>query len=261
MAQQHKGTKFDRYPGMFRTASDRAAQTFGPPARGSDFRILSFGCSTGEEMRSLRVYFPDAQIFGCDLDLTLSAGRNDLPGEVFLSTPEAIAARGPYQLIFANSVLCRHPLPAGAELSDVFPFSEFEALATMLHDNLMLGGILCVYNTSYFFRDLAIADSYRPVRSHLIVENGFIPSYSKDGRLVVAARRHQIPARLRLDRTLTKPHDVVDCIFERSEGPPIYLYDGKIRAEGMRYTAIFKAKLARRWHQLKPKSRQRRVRR
>lgn len=54
-------TKHNRYPKVFKAVSEILAGTKEPT-------ILSFGCSTGEEVFSLREYFPDALI---SLELTL----------------------------------------------------------------------------------------------------------------------------------------------------------------------------------------------
>jgi hypothetical protein len=58
----HQGpnkTALDRYPEIFAAAAAAA-----PNAR----RILSFGCSTGEECVTLANYFPNAQIVGTDIN-------------------------------------------------------------------------------------------------------------------------------------------------------------------------------------------------
>ena len=97
MSAQHlTNTAPNRYPDVFRTLRARVAETRGPDLGQGELRILSFGCSVGFEMRTLRAYFPDAAIFGCDtsLDALNRARRNlrDDPGIAFFSTPEAIRA-------------------------------------------------------------------------------------------------------------------------------------------------------------------------
>jgi hypothetical protein len=52
-------TAFNRYPQIFAGAAHAA-----PNAR----RILSFGCSTGEECATLKMYFPQAKVVGADLN-------------------------------------------------------------------------------------------------------------------------------------------------------------------------------------------------
>ena len=53
-------TTLDRYPELFRAASQQM-----PDAT----RILSYGCSTGEECATLTRYFPAAEIVGTDINL------------------------------------------------------------------------------------------------------------------------------------------------------------------------------------------------
>ncbi len=58
--QAANNTRYDRYPEIFRTARLAA----GP----QPLRILSFGCSTGEEPRTLaEKYFATSQILGVDV--------------------------------------------------------------------------------------------------------------------------------------------------------------------------------------------------
>ena len=68
-AQVSTWTATNRYPGIFRTAQRRITSRYGSELGGARLRILSFGCSNGLEVLSLRSYFPDAVIFACDVNL------------------------------------------------------------------------------------------------------------------------------------------------------------------------------------------------
>ena len=57
--QTSPDTSEDRYPVLFDLASKLA-----PDAE----RILSFGCSTGEELQAIRRRFPDAEIVGAEIN-------------------------------------------------------------------------------------------------------------------------------------------------------------------------------------------------
>ena len=57
--QPYRYTLPDRYPWLFQFAARELADR-------PDLRILSFGCSRGEEVFSLRRYFPTASIKGID---------------------------------------------------------------------------------------------------------------------------------------------------------------------------------------------------
>ncbi len=122
MFQRIVDTQFSRYPDVFRTLQARVAEKHGPGLGGGGLRILSFGCSAGLEMQSIRCYFPDAALFGCDVDVEVlsrarKALRKDRNARLFLSTPENIAAFGPYDIVMALSVLCRYPLSRSAPTS------------------------------------------------------------------------------------------------------------------------------------------------
>jgi chemotaxis methyl-accepting protein methylase len=54
-------TAMDRYPRIFSACRD----FFGDR---QDLKILSFGCSTGEEVLTLRRYFPSAFITGAEIN-------------------------------------------------------------------------------------------------------------------------------------------------------------------------------------------------
>ncbi|MGG7620247.1 hypothetical protein [Bacillus coreaensis] len=54
-------TYMDRYPKIF-TACQKYFEGK------EDIKILSYGCSTGEEVLTLRRYFPNAQIIGVDIN-------------------------------------------------------------------------------------------------------------------------------------------------------------------------------------------------
>jgi hypothetical protein len=59
--QQVIFTSPNRYPLVFRACADYLASVKNP-------RILSFGCSTGEELFSIGEHIPDAQIMGVDIN-------------------------------------------------------------------------------------------------------------------------------------------------------------------------------------------------
>src|SRR4051794_27615770 len=80
-----------------------------------ELNVLSFGCSIGDELASLKTLFPNARISGCDINpLALEVSQRTMGSfaDVFHSSDEAILERGPYHLICAFSALCINPSPA-----------------------------------------------------------------------------------------------------------------------------------------------------
>src|SRR5690606_36931167 len=102
MAQDATATHYNRYPGTFRTVQLYAGCVFG----GRPLGILSFGCSHGLELATLKACFPDASIFGCDVNESALADAARVHDSicVFKSVPEAIRAFGPFDIVFAMSV-------------------------------------------------------------------------------------------------------------------------------------------------------------
>jgi len=105
-------TGMDRYPAIF----SACREYFGDKR---DLKILSFGCSTGEEVLTLRQYFPSAFITGADINRrSLSVCRkrkvDDRIAFVY-SSRDAIRALGPFDAIFCMAVLQRTPHMIQAE--------------------------------------------------------------------------------------------------------------------------------------------------
>jgi SAM-dependent methyltransferase len=150
--QVHQTTTFtagDRYPELFDLAAALA-----PGAT----RILSFGCSTGEELVSLRQRFPHVQIVGAEINprarrLASRKAAADAGTEVV--SPPQIA--GPFDLIFALAVLQREPHKIGEmEVRNIaahYPFARFDAVVVQLTRLLRPGGYLCVCHSQYRVED------------------------------------------------------------------------------------------------------------
>jgi SAM-dependent methyltransferase len=154
-------TWVDRYPTLFRASREFLGDH-------EQLRLLSFGCSTGEEVLTLRRYFPKAQIVGAEINrkslaqcLTL-----DVDDRIrFVHSRHAtIASHGPYDAIFCLAVLQRTPhlVEANnlASLADVYPFQRFDEQLSELDDLLKPGGLLVVHHTQYVVAHSSIASRY-----------------------------------------------------------------------------------------------------
>jgi hypothetical protein len=189
-------TATNRYPGIFRTVQCRVAQCHGQDLGGARLRILSFGCSNGMEVLSLRGYFPEAIIFACDVNLqALREAAETLAADeavLFVSSEAAIAAHGPFDVIFAMSVLCRFPESADRALDNLSPlysFDAFAAAAGVLARNLDRRGLLCIYNANYDFLATPAAHGFRPIRSPLVPSRGFVDRFGQDGKRLTLCQK------------------------------------------------------------------------
>lgn len=199
------------------------AQTVTAPGL-QPLRILSYGCSTGEELRSLRAYFPDAILFGCDTNaeaLRLAGIRNR--GDdciLFESTLNSVYENGPYDIIFAMSVLCRAPDSKHVDdLNSLFPFSKYQDHTSLLTRSLIRKGLLCIHNSNYLFSQSESYSAFRPIRSALLHLNGFVDKFHCNGRRISRADdlrphyHHEVV--FHPDNLSTE--DFLDCVFELSD--------------------------------------------
>ncbi len=154
-------TWLNRYPELFDGAAKLA-----PDAR----RILSFGCSTGEELISLRHRFPDTQIVGAEINArSRRAAKRQLAADpnVTVVAPQGII--GSFDIVFALSVLQRDPRGTSgnvdpAHLIKLYPFERFDAGVHSLVTRLRPGGLLCVTNALYRVEDSSIAGELEPAQ-------------------------------------------------------------------------------------------------
>ena len=153
-------TWFNRYPALFDLAAELE-----PDAR----RILSFGCSTGEELISLRCRFAHAEIVGAEINprsRAIAQRRVAADAQTRVIAPASIT--GPFDLVFALSVLQRDPRGLKNEmeakhLAARYPFARFDAAVRGLVARLRPGGFLIVANTLYRVEDSSAAVALEPV--------------------------------------------------------------------------------------------------
>lgn len=154
----HQGpnkTALNRYPEIF------AAAVAAAPDAG---RILSFGCSTGEECVSLASYFPKAEIVGADINpvIVLKARKQHRSDRIrFVYASDRILKKyGGFDVVFCMSVL-RNPEPARRD--GRYPFERFEERALFIESLVKPGGILVIHNSTYRFSDTAHRSRYEKI--------------------------------------------------------------------------------------------------
>jgi len=170
-------TEEDRYPQLF----DKAAEVCPHPRR-----VLSFGCSTGEELLALRKRFPSAQIVGVDINgrsRRIAIRRTKSDPLMSVVSPNELA--GSFDIIFALAVLQREPVKneevSRSDLSELYPFSRFNGTVSRLAALLRPEGILCVAKSHYRVEDSSAAPELELVNDAPVEQRHY---YGPDSKLV-----------------------------------------------------------------------------
>lgn len=151
MFQPFNDTLPDRYPAIFKFVQ-------GQLGADRDLKLLSFGCATGEEVFTLRRYFPRASIEGLDINagsIAVACRRlraSPDPGLSFAcvaSTQDEPA--GAYDAVFCMAVLRHGDLaaPGVTRCDHLIPFERFAAAVADLHRCLKPGGLLVVRHSNF----------------------------------------------------------------------------------------------------------------
>jgi len=163
--QPYSYTRPNRYPWLFEFAAMRIGSR-------PDLSILSFGCSRGDEVFSLRKYFPSAALKGIDVNprniaRCLARARAEKPANMMFAAAATTEgeATSVYDAIFCLAVLCNGDLTtSGAERCD--PLLDFERFDRMIGDFarcLKPGGLLLLHTTNFRFCDTAVARDFAVV--------------------------------------------------------------------------------------------------
>lgn len=163
----------DRYMPMYRQATtallsnsscsedDRSISLQGSN-QSCPLKVLSFGCSYGFEMKTLADSYltGKAEIYGVDvLDPVVERAKLNVQAVVtnkmvvLNGKTDPASNYGPFDAVFANSVLCYNPAPEAALVREKFPFESFTALLDEIDALVKVGGLLSLANNNYRFID------------------------------------------------------------------------------------------------------------
>lgn len=177
--QKSHATHYNRYPEIFQQVSNLFYNK-------ENKRILSFGCSYGDEILALKdLYFKESLIDGVDIEpkvvrdtklRTQGISNNVMEYKSFVLDNET-----KYDCIFAMSVFCRWE---DTEFTDncakIYSFDEFEHGIRLLDSKLKQDGVLVIYNANFCLEDSAIGKAnYRHI-PHNERESGFVHKFNRN---------------------------------------------------------------------------------
>jgi 2-polyprenyl-3-methyl-5-hydroxy-6-metoxy-1,4-benzoquinol methylase len=170
--QPHNDTWMDRYPDVFgwlqREIEDEAS-----------VRLLSFGCSVGDEVFSLRAYFPEATIVGIDIsrgNISECWRRRQQHGDQRMHFVRAGTVdeqlEGTYDAVLCMAVLRHGDLGYSAPHScqHRITFEAFDKTVSELARCLKVGGYLVIEHSNFRFRDSSCASQFEIVASRELPE-------------------------------------------------------------------------------------------
>lgn len=178
-------TYMDRYPEIFAGCRDYFKDKH-------DIKILSFGCSTGEEVLTLRKYFPTAHIIGAEVNKHSLSICKKLPVDEKItfvySSPSEIQKYGPFDAVFCMAVLQRKPhymAESGiTSLNKIYPFEKFEQQIMELDELVNQHGLLIVHYTQYSLEDTKVASKYDALGDYN-QDTYLSPVFDKNSNLIV----------------------------------------------------------------------------
>jgi SAM-dependent methyltransferase len=188
--QPYPHTLPDRYPWLFDFAADALE---GVPAP----RLLSFGCSRGDEVFSLRQRFPHAVIKGVDIAprniaACLERSRHLKDDRLIFEVGANVCkeASSHYDAIFCLAVLCHGDLTVSqaARSEPLLHFDDFERTVIDLARCLKAGGVLFLHTTNFRFCDTALAGGFDVVLEARPDQLAPDVLFDREGRLMPGAR-------------------------------------------------------------------------
>ncbi|MDH7975302.1 class I SAM-dependent methyltransferase [Sphingomonas sp. AR_OL41] len=165
--------------------------------------LLSFGCSTGEEVFSLRRYFAESRITGVDISphriRQCRRRARRIRADPAIRFAVAASAEGfapqSFDVVFANSVFKHGDLAIAPPRWDHrMRFGDFERVVSDLARRVKPGGLLVIRHANFRFSDVAAAKDFTTLRH--MPRDPKTPLYDFANRLVpmsdeaVVFRRH-----------------------------------------------------------------------
>lgn len=160
------------FQGVTFTARNRSPLVFGKCAEylGSvaQPKLLSFGCSIGEEAATLAEYMPNATITGVDINewcvrQCIRKNRSEKLHFYHRLSAEFETDSG-YDAIFCIAVFQRGENKSIKDrITEGFTFAQFENELAMLDEKLKPGGLLVIHQSDFNFMDTGIAGHYTPL--------------------------------------------------------------------------------------------------
>jgi len=182
MLHQHTFfTSYNRYPDIFNQCSSMMNNI-------NNKNVLSFGCSIGDEIQTLKdLYFKESIIDGVDINsdcVSKCTERFSGSNKIF-DYNEFVNSTKKYDVIFAMSVFCKwEDTEYINDCSSVYSFKMFDDGVKLLYNKLNAGGVLCVYNSNFCMNQSSIYNLFVPITTNKIKDSGFVHKFNNDNKKI-----------------------------------------------------------------------------
>lgn len=198
--QRYSHTLPDRYPWLFSFSAAQIGERAG-------LRLLSFGCSRGDEVFALQKYFPGAEIRGIDIDpiniaaCERRARRQPRTGAVSFEVAATTQAEpsASYDAIFCLAVLCLGDLTtrAAQRCDPQLHFQDFERIVSDFCRCLKPSGLLLLHTTNFRLSDTHVADDFETLLEAEPAQMASDAQFGRDNRLLPEPRYRAVAFRKR----------------------------------------------------------------
>jgi hypothetical protein len=152
----------NRYPDLFEICCDYMKEHKSP-------YILSFGCSTGEEVSSLGDYMPKVLIVGTDISkwcIKECIKKHKDSRFIFLhSKSKKFEKTKNFNAIFCLAVFQHtHNREEFVNTAIKYCFSQFDQQVILLDQKLRVGGLLFIDNCDFNFQETLVSKNYSPLK-------------------------------------------------------------------------------------------------
>lgn len=170
--QDRSNTGLNRYPVIFKYCYEYNSKPK---------NILSFGCSTGEEVETLAMFFGESDIHGVEINqVSLERCRLKFKYIDRIKT-SSIIQDVKYDLVFCMSVFCKWPETKDLQdCSSLYNFTKFEKEVNNIHKYLNLNVLLVIYNSNFLFNETNISHKYKSIGN--FEESGFVQKFNKENQ-------------------------------------------------------------------------------
>ena len=193
--QPFSTTRADRYPVIFRFVRNALGDA-------PSHRLLSFGCSTGEEPLTLRRYFAVSFIKGIDIsarNITVCEKRRARASDAAMAFAAASSTANEefafYDAIFCMAVLRHGDLADAARCDPLLRFDDFERTVGDFARCLKPGGLLVLRHCNFRFCDATASRGFETVLR--TPPNPRTPLFGRDNLRLVGAHDDEVVFRKR----------------------------------------------------------------